>query len=301
MLRAELQRNHTFTDNLGVGDFDLAERGYSQTRNENVLRASIAGVDPQVAVQRAAGAVARGRRSTFAPTSTAPAVLVLNAFDTGGAQIAGARGVARLRRSPTISTSRSAGTRSATGLQLEAGRYRTDERRNAGGTFTFAEPGRLRRRRARRRSRETSATRRVAISQAQLGLYVQDDYPRAERSDAQRRRPPGIPVAHRRPPPRAARRHRVVAVQERQDDDSRRRRHLLRLVRRAGLRAGRAARRHASADRNDRAARLSRCRARRPGAILPAGRVQFADGSRAAAAARDDRRRRADSCPATCA
>ena len=39
----ERQRNHTSTDNLGVGDFDLAERGYQQTRDEHVLRASIAG------------------------------------------------------------------------------------------------------------------------------------------------------------------------------------------------------------------------------------------------------------------
>src|SRR5262249_21084644 len=42
-LRLEAQRNHGFTDNLGVGDFDLSERGYDQTRNEWLFRASIAG------------------------------------------------------------------------------------------------------------------------------------------------------------------------------------------------------------------------------------------------------------------
>src|SRR5882762_8477204 len=43
MLRAELQHNHAKIDNLGVGDFDLAERSYSQTRTEDVLRASMSG------------------------------------------------------------------------------------------------------------------------------------------------------------------------------------------------------------------------------------------------------------------
>ena len=37
MLRAELQRNHTYAGNLGVGDFDLAERGYGQAQTENVF------------------------------------------------------------------------------------------------------------------------------------------------------------------------------------------------------------------------------------------------------------------------
>src|SRR5204863_4158630 len=43
MLRMEVQRNHTFTDNLGVGDFDLAERAYHQRRNESLFRTSLAG------------------------------------------------------------------------------------------------------------------------------------------------------------------------------------------------------------------------------------------------------------------
>src|SRR5207253_956122 len=37
MLRSEFHRSHTTADNLGVGDFDLPERAYSQTRDENVF------------------------------------------------------------------------------------------------------------------------------------------------------------------------------------------------------------------------------------------------------------------------
>src|SRR4029450_5923776 len=43
MLRLEAQRNHAFSDTLGVGDFDLAERAYHQRRGEDVVRASIGG------------------------------------------------------------------------------------------------------------------------------------------------------------------------------------------------------------------------------------------------------------------
>ena len=43
MLRAEAQRNHVRLQNLGVGDFDLPERGYGQTRDEQILRGSLAG------------------------------------------------------------------------------------------------------------------------------------------------------------------------------------------------------------------------------------------------------------------
>ena len=173
------------------------------------------------------------------PTSTAPAVLVLNAFDAGGAQLAGSRGssIVSIGNDLDIATGRHA---IRAGAQLDAGRYRTSELRNTGGTFTFASLA------AYAAGQPTTFTRNlgnpdVDIAQAQLGLYVQDDI-RARKDLTDQRRPAaGISVAHRRLQPGAARRLGLVAVQERQDDDPRRRRHLLRLVRRPVLRTGRAA------------------------------------------------------------
>src|SRR3954470_1163429 len=86
MLRAELQRNHANSDNLGVGDFDLAERGYRQARTENVLRASNAGAIGKT-MYNELRVQWRQEAFAFTPTSTAPAVLVLNAFNAGGAQL----------------------------------------------------------------------------------------------------------------------------------------------------------------------------------------------------------------------
>ena len=78
-----------------------------------------------------------------------------------------ARAASTSSRSPTISTSRSAVTRSAPASSSTLAAIGTDERRNAGGTFTFAEPRRLHRRRAddvhaERRRPATSRSRRCS-------------------------------------------------------------------------------------------------------------------------------------------
>ena len=64
-------------------------------------------------------------------------MLVLNAFNNGGAQLAGSRGstIVSITDDLDIATGRHA---IRTGLQLDAGRYRTAELRNTTGTFTFA-------------------------------------------------------------------------------------------------------------------------------------------------------------------
>ena len=173
MLRAELQRNHTTTENLGVGDFDLAERGYSQARTENVLRASNAGAIGKL-MYNELRVQWRSDEVAFVPVSAAPAVLVLNAFDAGGAQLAGSRGTntVSITNDLDIATGRHA---IRAGAQLDAGRYRTSELRNTAGTFTFSSLD------AYAAGLPTTYTRNVGnpdveIAQAQLGLYVQDDF-----------------------------------------------------------------------------------------------------------------------------
>jgi carboxypeptidase family protein len=172
MLRVEAQRNHASTDNLGVGDFDLPERGYSQARTEDVLRASMSGSIGK-ALFNELRLQWRADDTALTPVSVAPAVLVLNAFDSGGAQVGGSRGssVVELTNDLDIAVGRHA---IRAGLQLDAGRYRTRELRNTTGTFTFASLD------AFAAGRPTTFTRNtgnpdLSIAQAQLGLYLQDD------------------------------------------------------------------------------------------------------------------------------
>jgi hypothetical protein len=173
MFRAELQRNHSKAENLGVGDYDLIERGYSQAWTQTVLRGSNTGTIGKT-LYNELRAQWLDETYTFTPTSAAPAVLVLNAFDSGGAQLAGSRGSSNLSITDDldIATGRHA---IRTGLELDAGRYRTAELRNTTGTFTFASLD------AFNAGQPTTYTRNAGnpameISQAQLGLYVQDDF-----------------------------------------------------------------------------------------------------------------------------
>jgi len=172
MIRVEAQRSRTTTDNLGVGDFDLPERGYSQTRTDEVLRGSIVG-SVRKALYNELRLQWQSSDLASTPVSAAPAVLVLNAFDAGGAQLAGSRAssVLYLADDLDIAVGRHA---IRAGMQLDAGSYRTSELRNAAGTFTFASLD------AYAAGRPTTFTRNVGspdveIAQAQLGVYVQDD------------------------------------------------------------------------------------------------------------------------------
>jgi hypothetical protein len=173
MLRAELQRNRTKADNLGVGDYDLLERGYSQAGTENLLRISNTGAIGKT-LYNEFRVQWRADDTTFAPASVAPAVLVLNAFNAGGAQLSGTRAsnTVSITNDLDIATGRHA---IRAGAQLDAGRYRTTELRNATGTFTFASLA------AYDAGQPTTYSRNagdpfVEIGQVQLGLYVQDDF-----------------------------------------------------------------------------------------------------------------------------
>ena len=173
VLRAEAQRNHTFADNLGVGDFDLAERGYSQSRTENVFRASTAG-SIRKSLFNEFRFQFRSEEATYTSASFAPAVQVLNAFNAGGAQIGGGRRVNQTDIADDLDISRGKHA-IRTGFLIEAAQIRTDVRKNATGTFTFASLD------AFEAGLPTTFTRNIGdplvnVSQLQAGIYIQDDY-----------------------------------------------------------------------------------------------------------------------------
>jgi len=173
VVRAEFQRNRSFTDNLGAGDFDLPERGYSQTVNDHVFRLWMSGSVGKSQFNEFRFQF-RSSSTESAPTSTAPAVLVLNAFDAGGAQLAGVRSVDLIDVSDDFDIPRGKHAMRA-GFLIEEGRYRTAELRNTGGTFTFASLEDYSAGRPTTFSRNIGNPHVVA-SQVQAGLYFQDDY-----------------------------------------------------------------------------------------------------------------------------
>lgn len=172
VLRGELQRNHLFSGNLGVGDYDLPERAYSQERSEWVARASASGSIGKLMFNEFR-AQWRAQDDTYDAASAAPAVLVLNAFNSGGAQMAGTRGADEFEVADNLDVAK--GHHAVrTGFLLEGGRYDDAIRRNTTGSYTFASLD------AYDIAAPTTFTRnagdpRVDVSQVQLGIYVQDD------------------------------------------------------------------------------------------------------------------------------
>jgi hypothetical protein len=171
-LKASYQRNGSSLENLGVGDFDLPSRAYSREADEDVFRISMSGP-----MRRSLFAEtrfqARHQSSESQSLSDAPAILVLDAFNAGGAQIAGGRRATDFEVASDIDYAK--GRHSARfGFLFEGGRYHSDDVRNMSGTFTFDSLG------AFETNRPTTFTQRtgnplVEYSHAQVGWYAQDD------------------------------------------------------------------------------------------------------------------------------
>ncbi|HEY6892797.1 MAG TPA: hypothetical protein VI258_01415, partial [Rhodanobacteraceae bacterium] len=173
MLRVEAQRNHRTTANLGVGDFDLPDRAYTQTRTEDVLRASLAGSIRKTMFNELRMQV-RQQDTTDDPATTAPAVLVLNAFNSGGAQLSGTSGSTTFEFANDLDIAIGRHAFRA-GFLVEGGRYRTSLMRNATGTFTYSDLA------AFSAGAPTTFTRNtgnpaLSVGFVQAGVYVQDDF-----------------------------------------------------------------------------------------------------------------------------
>jgi hypothetical protein len=171
-LNAEYQRNTLRQDNLGVGDFNLPDRAYTSDQAEQVIRLVDSGPIANKLINEFR-LQARWQQLDLFSAASEPAILVLNAFNQGGAQVGGGRRTRELEIADNIDFA--IGKHAfKTGFLFEASRYHSDERRNSTGTFTFASLDEF------RRGRPTTFTQRagdpsVEFSQYHLGWYFQDD------------------------------------------------------------------------------------------------------------------------------
>jgi hypothetical protein len=172
-LRGSFQQNGSDSRNLGVGNFDLPDRAYARTASESLLRLSESGplsrlwfAESRLQVRRAT--------TTSAADFEAPTVRVLDAFTSGGAQVAGGRESTDIEYATDLDFARR-GHSMRMGALVEGGWYRSDNRSNYLGTYTFSS---LDDYNAGRASNYTVRTGdpRVSYSQFQAGLYVQDDW-----------------------------------------------------------------------------------------------------------------------------
>ncbi len=119
------------------GGFDLLERGFDASERRHTMRASLTSVIGSGAINEMRLSVDRRAEDTKA-RSDAPAIVVLDAFSSGGNQesLFNSESRTRLDLVNNFSVTRKNHTIKAGG-RLEYARYRFLNRANFGGTFTF--------------------------------------------------------------------------------------------------------------------------------------------------------------------
>ncbi len=187
-LRLSFDRTNAEQQNLGVGDVNLVERGYSSTASTNTVRLSENGPLGRRFFTESRLQV-RWSDTSYASNSEAVALQVNGAFTSGGAQMRGGRRDVTLEAASDLDYVR--GNHSwRTGVLLEGGRYTSDDTSNYLGTYTFAplldplNPGTALD--AYNAGIPALYTRRIGdpyvqYAQVQAAAYVQDDW-RARRS-----------------------------------------------------------------------------------------------------------------------
>jgi hypothetical protein len=172
-LRANVQQNSNENRNLGVGGFELDERAFSRRTDDSMLRLSESGPWARTIFGENRLQV---RRQTSASVSATEAstIRVLDTFTSGGAQQAGGRESTDFEWATNVDWARGKHAIRA-GALVEGGWYRSDNRTNYLGTYTFAS------REDYAAGRPATYTQRIGdplvdYSQFQGGLYVQDDW-----------------------------------------------------------------------------------------------------------------------------
>ena len=171
--RFQFQRNAGVQNNLGVGDFDLPARGYSQDQTEYIARLGDSGVFGKKFFNEAR-LQARWTETDARSVSLGRTILVPGTFNDGSAQRSGGRKQLDFTLEDNVDYAHEKhGLRF--GGMLEAGGYRSDERTNPFGTFQFADLD------AYEAGLPTQFTQRIGdptvkYHQYQFGWYIQDDF-----------------------------------------------------------------------------------------------------------------------------
>ena len=170
--RFEYRRTDDTRSNLGVGDFSLLSRAYTRSNREHQVRASVQSILGKASLNELR--VQFSQQTTAASSaSDLPAVIVIDAFSSGGAGVLNQGSTRGLEIADNLDFTRGKHAMRA-GVLLETGAYSNVDSRNAAGTFTFGSLDSY------LAGTPDSFTQRLgdartAFSQYQLGLYWQDD------------------------------------------------------------------------------------------------------------------------------
>ena len=171
-LRIDYRDLQSTRSNLGVGSFNLMDRAYNTTSRQHVLRTQVQGLigkklnDFRVQVQSSS--------SASASLSSAPTIVVIDAFSSGGAGVSNSGTTDSIQVADDLDFSVGKRHSMRAGLIVNRDAYRNVDAQNAAGTFTF---GSLTQYLAGQPNTFTQRLGQVQTSYAMtnVGLYWQDD------------------------------------------------------------------------------------------------------------------------------
>jgi hypothetical protein len=172
-LRVSFERTGSELRDLGIGDFNLPERGYTSESTTSMLRLSENGPLGRRFFTESRLQL-RWSDSESRSAVEAPAIRVNDAFTSGGAQVSGGRRDVTFELATDLDYVQ--GRHSwRTGVLLEGGRYRSNDITNYLGTYTFASLTDY------LAGRPSNYTRRIGdpnvrYANLQAAMYLQDDY-----------------------------------------------------------------------------------------------------------------------------
>ena len=171
-LRINVSRDRFSSKNLGIGGYELLERGYSTDDTNYGIRIQEAGpIGRRFFINTRAWI--NWSRSSSSSLFEAPTVRVIEAFTSGGQQRTGGVDSKSINFQSDLDYVRGIHSYRA-GVQLEGGTYRSNDSSNYLGTYTFESIN------AYNEGRPRSFTQRIGdpniqYQNLQAGLYVQDD------------------------------------------------------------------------------------------------------------------------------
>ncbi len=137
-LQAEYSRRQNDRSNLGVGDFDLPERAYATDNSTDTFRVRSTNVIGKKVFSEFRFSVIDSVLSTT-PASALPTIRVNDAFNTGGAGQMGDRSAREIELAQNFDFTIGRKHSLRAGVLVEAGRWNSDQRTNAFGTYTFTD------------------------------------------------------------------------------------------------------------------------------------------------------------------
>ena len=172
-LRLEFRGGTSSSRNNGVGGFNLVDRATNRDGNNQQIRAQLQSVIGRNALNDL-HLQYNGGRNEVSSISEAPAIIVQDAFSSGGAGASSQNSAHTIDISDDFDFSVGRKHQMRVGGLLEAGRYNYFDQSNANGTFTFSSlESYLAGTPATYRLRQGEVNTDFGVSQ--LGLYWQDD------------------------------------------------------------------------------------------------------------------------------